>query len=308
MKVRFLHLSSLILFSTYSLTAQNFTLNIWPGEIPGEKSCNEYNEKSILIANNRIRIYNVKEPQLFAFLPSPEKSTGTAIVILPGGSYKRLAIDHEGVDVAKWLAGEGIAGFVLKYRLPNDSIMEDKSVGPLMDVQESIRIIRRNAKGWSIDPGKIGVMGFSAGGHLAGSASTLFNHTVYPVKDSTSCRPDFSVLIYGALSFINPYSHPESRQRLIGNDASMDTQKLFSAEMNVNDETPPAFLVHAADDKSVNINNSWLYLRALQEHNIPVELHVYQKGGHGFGMGLNGGTESTWPEALLFWLKELKYL
>jgi acetyl esterase/lipase len=294
-----------LVLASISLTtfAQTFTLNVWNNKIPGSKECEAYQEKNITIANGGIRISNVKKPQIIGYLPEKNKSTGTAIIIMPGGSYRRLAIDHEGTKVAQWLSENGIAGIVLKYRLPDDSIMEDKSSGPLMDIQEALRIVRRNATRWGIDPNKIGVIGFSAGGHLAGSASTLFNYKTYEASDTTSCRPNFSVLIYGALSFQEPIAHKGSRSRLLGDSATNEQIERFSAERNVTANTPPAFLVHAIDDKTVPVNNSILYMQALKEHNIPVELHLYQSGGHGFGMGRKEGTESAWPDACLRWLK-----
>lgn len=283
--------------------AQPFKQFVWPNGIPGNKENNEYKERSITLDNGGVRVYNVKQPQIEVYLPSKEKAHGTAVLILPGGGYGRLAIDKEGVDVAKWLNENGIAGIVLKYRLPNDSIMENKAIGPLMDAQESIRIIRRNAKQWGINPGKVGVIGFSAGGHLAGSVSTLYSYKTYQPSDSTSCRPDFSLLIYGVLSMDPSITHKQSRINLISANPSAEIQKLFSAEMNVTKDTPPSFLVHAADDKSVNPENSIRYVHALNQLKIPVELHLYQSGGHGFGLGKNGGTESTWPNACLVWLK-----
>jgi len=292
----------LFYFGIFPANAQTFTQDVWPNKIHGSKESAEYKERSIILENGGVRIYNVKQPQLIGFLPQKGKETGTAIIIIPGGAYRRLAIDKEGTDVAKWLSENGIAGIVLKYRLPNDSIMENKSIGPLMDVQEAIRIIRRNASQWGINPNKIGVMGFSAGGHLAGSASTLFNLKTYQPIDTTSCRPDFSIIIYGATSFDPSNAHKESRTRLIGENPTLEIQNLFSAELNVKKNTPPAFLVHAANDKSVSVNNSILYMQALNKLNIPVELHIYQSGGHGFGLGKNGSTESSWPDACLRWL------
>ena len=227
---------------------------------------------------------------------------------MSGGGYSRLAIDKEGADVAKWLNENGIAGIVLKYRLPNDSIMENRAFGPLMDAQEAIRLLRRNAKLWGININRIGVLGFSAGGHLAGSVSTLYSYKTYESLDSTSCRPDFSLIIYGVISLEPSISHKQSRINLIGESPSPEIQQLFSADLNVTKDTPPAFLVHALDDKSVNPINSILYMQALNRLNIPVELHLYQSGGHGFGLGYNGGTESLWTSACLAWLKARGFL
>jgi len=229
-------------------------------------------------------------------------------VICPGGGYTRLAIDHEGVDVARWLNGMGMVGVVLTYRLPSDAIMKDKSIGPLQDVQEAIRIVRRRALEWSIDPNRVGIMGFSAGGHLAGSASTLYRRRPYDHVDTTSARPNFSILIYGVLSMREDWTHPGSRDNLLGGHPDPALVKMFSAEQNVDADTPPAFLVHAANDQTVSPQNSIAYFEALRHFSIPVELHLYETGGHGFGLAPGGGTESGWPEACRRWLQARSFL
>jgi acetyl esterase/lipase len=283
--------------------AQNLTQNVWPEGIPGAKKDTSYHEQTIM-DKGRPRISKVTSPQILVYLPPKDKANGTAVVICPGGGYTRLAIDHEGYDVAKWFNEMGIAGIVLKYRLPSDQIMEDKTTGPLQDVQEAIRMVRRNAKEWHIQPNKIGVMGFSAGGHLAGTASTMYNEKVYIPKDSTSARPDFSILMYGVLSLQKQITHGGTHKNLLGNNASQALTDKFSNELNVNAQTPPAFLVHAADDGTVPVQNSILYFQALIKNKIPAELHVYEKGGHGFGLATGRtSTESTWPEACKNWLK-----
>jgi acetyl esterase/lipase len=197
----------------------------------------------------------------------------------------------------------GVSAFVLKYRLPSDAIMKDKSVGPLQDVQEAIRIVRRNAKDWNINPRKIGIMGFSAGGHLASTASTHFTDKVYEVKDTTSARPDFSILIYPVISMDTAITHRGSRDNLIGKNPSKEQVVRFSNELQVNSNTPPAFLVHATDDNTVPVQNSMNYLLALKKNKVPGELHIYEKGGHGFGLGANKGTAAEWPNACKSWLK-----
>jgi acetyl esterase/lipase len=284
--------------------AQTTTIKVWPESIPGAKIDTGYKEQTLTVELNRLRILKVSEPQLMVYLPSKEKANGTAVIICPGGAYSRLAIDHEGWDVARWFNEMGVAAMVLKYRLPSDAIMEDKSIGPLQDVQEAIRMVRRNAAKWNISSCKIGVMGFSAGGHLAGTASTMYNEKVYQSKDTTSARPDFSILIYGVLSMQKDITHSGSQKNLLGENAPQSVVDKFSNEMHVTTKTPPAFIVHAADDPSVPIQNSVLYFLALKKAGISSELHIYEKGGHGFGLAIGRtSSESNWPKACEEWMK-----
>jgi acetyl esterase/lipase len=281
---------------------QDLTIRVWPKGVPGAKSNAEYHEETRLNDQNRPRISKVTDPELLVYFAPKEKATGTAVVICPGGGYSVLAIDHEGYEVAEWLNKMGITGIVLKYRLPSDLIMEEKSIGPLQDVQEAIRIVRRNAGTWSIKSDEIGVMGFSAGGHLAGTASTLYGEKVYPLKDSTSARPDFSILVYGVLSMQQSITHRGSMKNLIGENPGQGLEDRFSNELHVNERTPPAFIVHSSDDKTVTVQNSILYYQALRKSGIPAELHIYETGGHGYGLAAKGSTESAWPEACKEWL------
>lgn len=297
-----------ILFTIQVARAQNIKMKVWPDKIPGAKVSSTYKEETNLNDRNRPRISKVTDPELLVYLPPKEKATGTAVVICPGGGYGVLAIDHEGYDIAAWFNEVGIAGIVLKYRLPSDEIMEDKTIGPLQDVQEAIRIVRRNAKQWNIDPQKIGVMGFSAGGHLAGTASTLYGENVYQPSDNTSARPDFSILIYGVLSMQKEITHMGSRNNLLGKDASQERMDKFSNELHIDSRTPPAFLVHSEDDGAVPVENSIRYFQALKKNSIPGELHIYETGGHGYGLATNGSTESNWPEACRNWLKKHGWL
>jgi acetyl esterase/lipase len=283
-------------------TAQEKSVKIWPDKVPGAIDNPSYKEETIYLDDKSPRISKVTDPTLIVYLPVKEKANGTAIVICPGGAYARLSIDHEGYKVAAWLNEFGIAAFVLKYRLPSDAIMQDKSIGPLQDAQEAIRIVRRNAKDWNIDQKKIGIMGFSAGGHLAATLSTHFNDKVYEPKDSVSARPDFSILVYPVVSMNADITHGGSRQNLLGKDPDAKLVERFSNELQVTRDTPPAFLVHAADDNTVPVLNSINYLLALKKNGVSGELHIYEKGGHGFGMGKKA-TENTWPKACETWLK-----
>ncbi|UGU18201.1 alpha/beta hydrolase [Sinomicrobium kalidii] len=296
-----------ILFTLFSIAicqGQNTTVKVWPETIPGAIDNPAY-EKETVYANNgkSPRISKVTDPLLEIFLPPEGRANGTAVLICPGGGYARLAIDHEGRDIAAWFNQMGITAFVLQYRLPSDAIMKDKSVGPLEDGQEAIRIIRRNAAEWNIAPDRIGVMGFSAGGHLASAISTHFSEKVYEPEDTTSARPDFSMLIYPVISMDPEITHKGSRTNLIGKNPAPDQVKRFSNELQITKDTPPAFLVHSSDDGAVPVENSIRYYLALKNNGVPAEMHVYPEGGHGYGMGRSDNTESTWPEALKKWLQ-----
>lgn len=250
--------------------------------------------------NGILRIRNVVEPTLAIYRPPAGKSNGTAVIICPGGGYALLAAGHEGSDVAKLFTSWGITAFVLKYRLPNDAIMGDKTIGPLQDAQRAIQIVRQKAAGWGIDPSRIGIMGFSAGGHLAATASTHF-YTPVIANEGVSVRPDFSILIYPVISFTDSLMHKGSRDNLLGADLSPARIAAYSNEQQVKGDTPPAFLVHAGDDKSVPVGNSIAYYQALLRNKVPAEMHLYPNGGHGFGMN-NKTTADQWTERLKNWL------
>ena len=300
---RIFGLTALVLVTASMTSAQVQTIHLWKHGVPGAIENPAYKAETTLVDGKKPRIYKVSDPTM-AYYPVPAANASVpAIVVCPGGGYGRLAIDLEGWDVAAWLNRQGIAAFILTYRLPSNEIMEDKSIGPLQDVQQAIRIVRRRAAEWKIDPHKIGVMGFSAGGHLAATASTLYEEKVYPVSDTTSARPDFSVLVYPVISMESGITHGGSRDNLIGPDPTAEQARKFSADERVNKETPPAFIVHAADDKTVPPENSINYMQALRKVGVPCELHIYESGGHGFGLGGGSGTKSAWPEAFKLWLQ-----
>ncbi len=288
----------LALAGTY---AQDHILKIWPDGAPGTIENADYLEG--LATDKPNRILRVSEPTLSVYLPDPDINTGAGILICPGGGYRRLAMDHEGYEVAEWLNSIGIAGFVLKYRLPSDSIMVEKAIGPLQDAQEAMRLIRRHAGEWHVDPQKTGVMGFSAGGHLAATLSTRSGDPVYSPYDTVSARPDFAILVYPVISMDPAITHSGSRRRLLGDHPADSLIRLYSNEGQVSDTTPPTFIVHAADDRSVAPENSIQYFQALRKYGVDAELHIYQHGGHGFGLAGNGGTESAWTENCRVWLQ-----
>jgi acetyl esterase/lipase len=290
------------------LFCQHKTIPLWEGSIPGAIENPSYKQETIYLDANKPRLTKVTNPTL-DFYPAPaDKATGVAVVICPGGGYSWLAIDPEGTRVAERLNSFGISAFVLTYRLPSDAIMINKSIGPLQDGQEAIRMVRRHAKEWNVNPRKIGIMGFSAGGHLAAMVSTHFADSVYQHSDTTSARPDFSALIYPAISMDSALTHRRPNVNLLGPAPSKEIIHYFSADQCVSKETPPAFIVQAADDKTVPVQNSIAYFLALNKYGIPCELHIYESGGHGFGLGRETGTTSTWPEAFRKWLQAREIL
>jgi len=291
---------SLFLSVNASISAQQHeTIKLWPKTIPGSIQNSSYKEE----IGKGYHISKVSEPTLTVFKPTKEKANGTSVIICPGGGYAILAFDHEGYKVAKWLNELGITAFILKYRLPSDLIMQNKSIGPLQDAQKAIRLVRRNAKKWNLNPDKIGIMGFSAGGHLASTLSTHFNEKVYAAIDSISARPDFSLLIYPVISMNSKITHQGSKNNLLGENPNEEIVLHFSNELMIDKNTPPTFLVHAVDDKVVPIENSIQYLLSLRKYSIPAELHLYQKGGHGFGMNSSKNTESSWTKACELWMQ-----
>jgi len=255
---------------------------------------------------NGATLTKVTEPTLTVYLPAKEKATGMAVIICPGGGYVALAMKSEGIDVAKKLNEMGIAAFVLKYRLPSDSTMVHKEFGPLQDAQRSLQFVRENATQYNIDTAMVGIMGFSAGGHLAATASTHYNKAYITNAKNTNLSPSFSILGYPVISFSDKLTNKGSRMNLIGTNPSPQQIDFFSNELQVNDNTPPAFLVLAMNDKVVNPLNSLVYYEALLNHGVQnCEIHVYAKGNHGFGLTLPN-LDEHWVERLQNWLTTIK--
>jgi len=253
--------------------------------------------------DNVTRIAKVSNPSLTIFKPA--KPNGKAVIICPGGGYSILAFDKEGTKVAEEMNRWGITAFVLKYRLPDDTSQVDKSLAPLQDAQQAIRLVRTNAKEWGINKDQIGIMGFSAGGHVAATAATHFDFKADAANmDTTSVRPDFAILIYPVISFDSTIFHKGSRNNLIGTKPSLEKTIFFSNELQVTKNTPPSFLVHAGDDGAVPVENSLRFCEACIKNKVPAELHLYPKGGHGFGMN-NKTTDDNWLERLKNWINRL---
>jgi acetyl esterase/lipase len=274
-------------------------INLYPGAIPNSKeSTIKENERSGMFAG-------VTKPTLEIYLPEKENATGAAVVICPGGGYAVVVYQGEGIKTAKEFARNGIAAFVLKYRLPNDTTMLDKKMGPLQDAQQAIKVVRENAAKWGIDINKVGIMGFSAGGHLASTEATHYRKAVIENNDNTNLRPDFQILIYPVISMQDSLTHKGSRDGLLGEHPSKDIIDEFSNELQVNEDTPPVYITQAADDKVVDVDNSIVYWEALRHHNVPAELHIYPKGNHGFV--LRQPTEE-WMKPIFKWMKNSKFI
>jgi acetyl esterase/lipase len=305
MRVLTLLFCSISMLYTNSMNAQT-VLPLYVGLIPNSKpSANK--EKSATDAAGILRISKVSVPTLTMYAPKKQSEKRSAVIICPGGGYGILAASHEGTDVAKAFNEMGITAFVLKYRLPEDSIMVDKSIGPLQDAQRAIQMVRENAQQFNLDGTKIGIMGFSAGGHLAASASTQFNEQLIDNPKQTSLRPDFSILIYPVISFMDGITHKGSRMNLLGKVQPLETLQKFSNELRVTDQTPTAFLVHAGDDSAVPVANSISYYEALLKQKIYSNMIIYPHGGHGFGMN-NKTTKDKYMLNLQNWLNSINVL
>ncbi|THH41817.1 alpha/beta hydrolase [Neolewinella litorea] len=290
-----------LFFSTAPVLAQE-TRPLYPGEVPNSRPVPDPETTEQRPSGGRA-ISKVAVPELTAYRPA--HPNGRAVIICPGGGYARLAYDKEGVWVAERLAADSITAFVLKYRIPQDATNVDKSLAPLMDAQQAIRTVRQNAAAYGVDPHQIGIMGFSAGGHLAATAATRFSLPADPNEtDTTSVRPDFVALLYPVVSFDSTITHTGSRRNLIGDLPGEAQVHLFSADEQVGPQTPPAFLVHAADDRAVPVQNSLRFYENCLRNEVPVEMHLYPSGGHGFGLR-NPTTPDDWMERFTNWLRIL---
>ncbi|MGF1923733.1 MAG: alpha/beta hydrolase [Bacteroidia bacterium] len=273
---------------------------LYGSKIPGSKIAPDYKEEIVNGTDGVSRVSRVTDPTLTAFLPVKGRASGTAVIICPGGGYGILAFDKEGTKVAERFAEIGVTAFVLKYRLPSHLIMDDKSMGPLQDALQAIYLVRKNASLWGISTDKIGIMGFSAGGHLAASLTVHYNDMKVQNQESISLRPDFSILVYPVISF-GAVTHAGSVRNLVGENPTQAQRTYFSTQNYVNANTPPTFLVHANDDNAVPVKNSILFNEALVKFKVPAEMHIYQTGGHGFGL------KGTWFEALRRWMETNKF-
>jgi acetyl esterase/lipase len=293
----FLLLMTLFLSEARSQTVMPLYSGSIPNSKPGPDLETSESEGGIL------RIGKISRPTLTIYLPPKEKASGAAVVICPGGGYTIVAAGHEGADVAKRLNEAGVAAFVLKYRIPDSSTMVNKEIGPLQDAERAMQIVRSHAGEWGLDVHRIGIMGFSAGGHLASTAGTHFNKSYIDNPHHISLRPDFMILVYPVISFTDEIGHIGSRNQLLGKNPAPGKIKEYSNEMQVTDQTPPAFLVHAKDDNTVPYANSVRFSDSLKKHGVPEKVFLYEKGGHGFGL-INKTSNVRWMDLCLQWMKE----
>ena len=278
---------------------------LWPAEAPGGAKpavVSESEDEGALLTD-------IAVPQYQVFLPEPAKRSGAAVVILPGGGYTVLAMGHEGRDYAAWLNARGIVAVLVKYRVSGNDAAGYQFPVPLLDARRAIRLTRAKAAGWGVDPGKIGVMGSSAGGHLASMCATLWDEKLSGETndeiDALGCRPDFTVLVYPVIAMAEPWGHGGSKRRLLGENPDAALMDRVSTERRVNAQTPPCFIVHAADDTGVPARNSLEFAARCAENSVPVTCHVFEAGGHGFGMQ-GEGDSAQWPLLFETWLRGRK--
>jgi len=293
---------TLSLLFTFMMQAQTDSIFLYPDGVPGLKTTDitesiPYNKDGLL------RWRDVVNPCVFPFIPKGANEKTPAVVICPGGGYGSISIEKEGFNVARWFNEHDIAAFVLKYRLPNDQAFEDKKIVPLQDVQQSFKYIIDNAERYNIDSKRIGVAGFSAGGHLAASASVLYKTPLVDIK-SKFLHPAFSILIYPVITFTDELTHKGTRNNLIGPDWTEAEVLYYSCEKQVDEKTPPTFLLHAKDDKTVPYQNCLMYKKALDANGVLNTMVLVETGGHGFGI-LPGKKTNVWLNDLELWLKEM---
>jgi acetyl esterase/lipase len=264
---------------------------LWPQTQPGDLEKNPKDHATLTI-----------------YLPPADKANGAAVVICPGGGYGGLAIDHEGHQVARWLNSLGVAGIILQYR-----VAPHRHPLPMHDAQRAVRYVRAHAKEWKVDPHKVGILGFSAGGHLASTVATHFDKGDPDAKDPVdrmSCRPDFAVLVYPVITLVGPSAHVGSRNNLLGKNPDMNLVESLCNDKQVTAETPPTFLTHTKEDKGVPAENSVLFYEACKKHKVPTEIHLFDKGNHGLGLAQNRKDLefSMWPGRCEQWLRTIKMI
>ena len=295
---------TLFLLSFVTLYSQEI-IPLWGEQIPNQKVTQE---KETSVERTIVWIENIQKPTLEVYLPSKKIATGKSVVICPGGGYRGLAYDGEGTDIAKWFNSKGIAAFVLKYRVPASKSLIIPHEAPLQDAKRAIRLVRSNAKKWNISENQIGIMGFSAGGHLASTLGTHFDSEDKLPKseiENISARPDFMILIYPVIT-MEAFGHEGSRENLLGKKPTEELLRYYSNELHVTDKTPPTFLLHCSDDQTVPVKNSLVFYEALQKEKVEAEMHIFPKGGHGFGLAIGKGHLENWTDNLYQWILSLK--
>jgi acetyl esterase/lipase len=293
----------MLLFSCTAVQAQQF-IPLWP---EGKKPNNNGKRVTDSIFNERI--WRVATPGIYAFMVPKSDNNGTSILICPGGGYERVSYIYNGFTFAKWFNTIGINVFVLIYRLPNQTDLQQGELAPLQDAQRAMRLIRANAMQWNLRTDRIGVMGISAGGHVASILGTHSNDesAIKDSLDNFSYRPDFMVLLSPVIT-MGKYAHPGSRRLFLGTDTSVAMIEKYSADMQVSSYTPPAFIVHAYNDSTVNVHNSLLFYNALADKKINASIHVFPQGGHGIRLDENPGSTELWLNLLELWMKEMGFV
>lgn len=279
---------------------------LYTGKVPNSIDNTEQEIKHVN-ATGQIRYEKVTQPTLEIHLPEKGKANGAAVVIVPGGGYRIVSYTNEGTDIAAAFNKMGVAAFILKYRLPSEKTMANKTTGPLQDAQQAIKTVRLRAKEWGVDTGRVGIIGFSAGGHLASTAGTHFNQVVIDNAEKINLRPNYMILVYPVISLKEELTHKGSRDNLIGTSPSLELTQQYSNEIQVTAQTPPTMLIHAGDDKTVKVANSLRFYESLVKCNVPAEMHIYPKGGHGFGVN-NSTTPDKWMDRVENWLKAGEFI
>ncbi len=296
----------IFLFSAVQVSfGQSNVILLWEDKIPNSQPSDEKEEREV---DGILKLRKVQTPTLEVFLPSERNATGKAVVICPGGGYGMLSYDWEGTDIAKWFNTQGVAAFVLKYRLPQSKSIIIQHEAPLQDAQRAMRLVRFHAEKWGVDKTKIGVIGFSAGGHLASTLGTQYDKITVKATDEIdkiSARPNFMALIYPVISMKYPVTHKGSRNNLLGNNPSEILVNEYSNELQVNNNTPQTFIVHSTDDKAVPVENSLNFYKALKDVGVKAEMHIYPEGGHGYSLAINRGYLQSWTNRLADWLSTI---
>lgn len=302
-RIFFIGILTILLSSFINVSAQEF-IPLWEkGKMPNSKGMELKDD----IRNERI--YTVGTPGFYAFFPSNQENKGAAVIICPGGGYERLAYMISGTQLAKWFNSMGISAFVLNYRLPNSPDLQEREKAPLQDAQRAMRVIRQNAEKWLIKLDKIGILGSSAGAHLAANLGVATEDLakIGDNLDQISFAPNFVILVSPVIT-MGEFAHAGSRKNLLGENPSKELIDKYSLEKQVTATTPPVFMVHAFDDKSVSVRNSLMFYNALLDKNISASLHIFPNGGHAIALRNNPGSTETWTDLCEMWLVEMGFI
>jgi len=274
------------------------TMPLYSGEIPNSTNAPDQEETQTMGGLGFIQ--KVSRPTLTSYLPAKIKASGSAIVIFPGGGYVGEAYQFEGTSIAEAFRDHGVAAFIVKYRLPSDVTMKDKSIGPLQDAEQAIKLVREHAAEWQIDPGKVGIIGFSAGGHLASTLGTHFDKNYLGDATNVNFRPDFMILVYPVISMKDELTHMGSRDALLGKNPSAVLVQEFSNELHVTEKTPPTLLLQASDDALVDVDNSVVFYEALHHHKVSAQMVLFRQGQHGFFLI----SRDEWLQQAYTWMEQ----